>query len=397
MSDNIYRVLMGDDAPFSGLANISYYDRILRGRIVKVHYNIYSESSDNKQLVFNQQSYRTVDISWLEGKPFTSENVHIPELVSFLGYGLNYLPSVDDVVIAGFDSTDTPHVLSIVARCSAYEHGAKTSSINSPISLNKYGDVQIDTTLPQQNTPTPIRFIEPGEISLTSLNNNSELYFDKYGTAKLISRIPILTKKEETNGRIYQNGQQCGNRLWEISVGQDIYKETENGPAEIKKSSFGNNIQFQVLGHQNNCKIDFDSKGNMDISNKGNNIVMDVDGNYSVVTSVGNTMKMNSNGDFLVTTPKGNSISLTDGVIKIADNNGNSITMNSSGIQLGDNANFSAVLGESLNALLTSMITIFNSHTHLYAPGSGDPTPTATTITPMVLTDVLSKTIKLKQ
>ena len=68
--------------------------------------------------------------------------------------------------------------------------------------------------------------------------------------------------------------------------------------------------------------------------------------------------------------------------------------MNSSGIQLGDNANFSAVLGESLNTLLESMITIFNSHVH---PGvSSGESSTAPTITPMVISDILSKTIKLK-
>ena len=68
MGDNVYRVLMGDNAPFGGMANISYYDRILRGRIVKVHYDIYSKSSkENEELVFNQQSYRSVDIDWLEG------------------------------------------------------------------------------------------------------------------------------------------------------------------------------------------------------------------------------------------------------------------------------------------------------------------------------------------
>ena len=100
---------------------------------------------------------------------------------------------------------------------------------------------------------------------------------------------------------------------------------------------------------------------------------------------------MQVNGDFNITTSTGNSISLTDGIIKVADNQGNSITMNASGIQLGDNANFSAVLGESLNALLMSMITIFNTHTHVYSPGGGTPTPTAPTQTPMMIQDILSQ------
>ena len=365
MSDNVYRVLMGDNAPFLGMANISYMNRVLRGRIVKVNYELLSRSSENKP-VLNQLSYRTVNIEVMEGKPYTFANVHIPELVSYLGYGLNYLPAVDDIVLIGFDSSNKPQVLTIVARCSVYEHGTLSTDTSLP-DLNKYGDIQADQVITKSIRPTPIRYINPGEISLTSLNNNNELYFDKYGCARLITRVPNLNK---------ECGEQCGDRLWEISVGQDIYDE---GSKELKQSSFGNNIQFQVLGHQNDCKVDFDSEGNIELKNKGNNLTLAKNGNFNLVTSTGN------------------SISLTDGVIKVADKNGNSIIMNSSGIQLGDNANFSAVLGESLNTLLESMIAIFNAHTHMYSPGSGSPTPTATTLTPMMISDVLSKTIKLKQ
>lgn len=356
MSDNVYRVLMGDNAPFGGMANISYYDRILRGRIVKVHYNIYSKSSkENEELVFNQQSYRSVDIDWLEGKPYTSEKVHIPELVSFLGYGLNYLPSVNDIVIAGFDSSNEPHVISIVARCSSYEHGAKTSDINSPISLNKYGDPYIDDTLPDDIRPTPIRYIKPGEISLTSLNNNSELYFDEYGTAKLISRIPNLTSTgDETTGKIYTNGQQCGDRLWEISTGQDILDE---GTKEIKQSSFGNNIQFQILGHQNDCKVDFDSAGNIEVNTSRCNLQIE-----------------------------------KDGVITATISSGEQIKITSSGIYLGNGTSQQAVWGNKLETLLIELINAFNSHTHTGNLGFPTDSPSVT----VAMQDILSETVELK-
>ena len=366
MSDNIYRVLMGDNAPFLGMANTSYMDRVLRGVITKVHYEPMSESSNKNEPILNQQSYRTVDVEMMEGKPGTYVNVHIPELVSMKGYGLNYLPSRGDIVLVAFDSNNSPLIVGIAARCSAYEHGSLSTQTFLP-ELNEYGDVTPDIVIDQSIRPTPIRYIMPEELSLTSLNANSELYFDRYGTAKLISRIPNLNQ---------DCGQKLGKRLWEISVGQDIYDE---GNKKIKQSSFGNNVQFQVLGHQNNCKVDFDSEGNIEVLNNGNNLKMQVNGNFNIVTSTGN------------------SISLTDGVIKVADKQGNSITMNSAGIQLGDNAAFSAVLGESLNALLTSMIMIFNAHTHVYSPGGGTPTPTAPTQTPMTIQDILSKTIKLKQ
>ena len=366
MSDNIYKVLMGDNAPFNGLANVNYFDKTLRGEIINIHYDLMKKNNNGK--IENQQfGYRSVDIRWIEAKPYISCNVRIPELISMRAYGLNYLPSIGDIVYASFDSKNYPIITNIYSRCAFFEHGILSNETQLP-ELNNYGDPLIDTAIKKEIRPTPIRYILPGEISLTSLNLNNELYFDKYGTAKLIARVPNL------NNEI---GEQCGDRLWEISLGQDIVNESNKEIKEIKQSSFGNNVQFQVLGHKNNCKVYFDSEGNIDVKNNGNN------------------MKMQVNGDFIVTTSTGNSISLTDGIIKVADSNGNSITMNSSGIQLGDNANFSAVLGESLNILLTSMITIFNAHTH---PGvQGGQGNTGTTLTPMLLTDILSKTIKLKQ
>ena len=369
MSDNIYKVLMGDNAPFGGLANKNYFDRTLKGEIVKVHYKLMDINELNGEIEVQQFGYRTVDIRWLEAKPYISSYVKIPEIISMQGYGLNYLPSVGDIVVASFDSNNYPIVQNIYSRTAAFEHGILSNETQLP-ELNNYGDPLVDIAIEKDIRPSPIRYILPGEISLTSLNLNNELYFDKYGTAKLIARIPNITN---------EIGEQCGDRLWEISLGQDIINESNKEAQEIKQSSFGNNIQFQILGHKNNCKVDFDSAGNIEVNNDGNNI------------------KMQVNGDFVVTTSTGNSISLTDGIIKVADKNGNSITMNSAGIQLGDNANFSAVLGESLNTLLASMIAIFNAHTHLYSPGSGNPTPTATTMTPMMISDILSKTIKLKQ
>ena len=350
MSDNVYRVLMGDNAPFLGMANISYYDRILKARIVKVHYEPMSETlGEDGKHILNQQSYRTVDIQLLEGKPITIEKVHIPELVSFRGYGLNYLPSKDDIVLVGFDSNDDPQILTIVARCSAYEHGALNDATMLPL-LNEYGDVSIDKIITEAIRPTPIRYIKPGEISLTSLNNNNELYFDEKGTAKLISRIPVLT----TEGNDYKNGLQCGNRLWEISLGQDIVNE---GTREIKQSSFGNNVQFQVLGHQNDCKVDFDSEGNIELNTNRCNIQID-----------------------------------KDGVITATISDGEQIKITSSGIFLGNGTTQQAVWGNKLETLLIELINTFNAHTHTGNLGYPTDSPKVT----VDMKDILSETVELK-
>ena len=339
---------MGDNAPFLGMANISYYNRIARGQITAVHYDLIVQSVENKQPVLCQQTYRTVDVRLLEGKPSVIANVKLPELVSFLGYGLNYLPSIGDLVIVGFSPTNDAQILNILSRSPAFEHGSLYDT--GEVELNSYGDPVIDSVIMETIRPTPIRKIQEGEISLTSLNANSELYFDKYGTAKLISRIPVLNKK----GNEYVNGLQCGNRLWEISVGQDIINE---GTKEIKQSSFGNNIQFQILGHQNDCKVDFDSEGNIEINNKECNLTIN-----------------------------------KDGVINISIKSGEKIQINKNNISLGDGVTDKAVLGNVLYDLLSELIITFNEHVHIGNFGYPTSSPMAT----VEMKDILSKIVELK-
>lgn len=346
MSDNVYRVLMGDNAPFAGLANVSYYNRTWKGEIVDVHYDNLLTKDVNGNTVLNKDIYRTVDIRWIEGKPFTSKNVHIPEYLSYKGgYGINYLPMKGDIVLASFSPTNEPYIITIVARCSVYEHGAIYD--DGTVVKNEYGDPLIDSVIDEQIRPTPFRRVAPGDISITALNNNCELFLSKEGTAKIIAREPKYSD---------MGGVQCGNRLWEISLGNEIYDE---GNSELKKNSLGNNIQFQILGHQNGCKVNFDNKGNIEILTNGNSVI------------------------------------LTKDNVKISDNKGNSITLNNQGIQLGDNANFSAVLGESLVNLLNTMITTFNTHTHQGVMSGPSTTPPPSM--PMIMTDILSKKIKLKE
>ena len=338
MSDNVYKVLLGDDAPFGGLANKNCNDRIIKGFITQVHYDLFSASDDSKP-VLQQNYYRTVDVQWLEGKLYESKYVRIPETVSFKGYGLNYLPSVGDVVYAAFDTNNDPIIISIVARCSIFEHGALNDKTKLP-ELNNYGDPLIDIAINGDIRPTPIRYIKPGEISLKSLKE-AELFLDNYGTIKQIVRKQ-------------NNEQQCGDRLWEISTGEQIIDESTK---EIKKSSFGNNIQYQILGHQNNTYINVDEKGNLEINNDKCNIQID-----------------------------------KDGVIVATIKNGEQIKITSNGIFLGDTTTQQAVLGNTLQALLIELINAYNSHTHTGNLGF----PTDSPKTTVIMQDILSKTVELK-
>lgn len=356
MSDNIYKALFGDNAPFGGMANINYFDRTIKGQIENVHYEDLFVS-DGKNQILNQNNYRTVDIKWLEGKPYTSTNVHIPELISYKGYGLNYLPSKGDIVYASFDSSNNPVITSVVARCSVYEHGVLNPEQNLP-SLNKYGDPLLDTVIPSDIRPTPIRYIKEGEISLIS-KNFAELYLDKEGAAKLITRQVL-------------GGQQMGNRLFELSLGEKIIDE---GTGKIKKDFKGNNINFQILGHQNGFKQNIGGDGSFQIQNNGWNIICDTENKLTI---------KNDNGDILT---------IDNGKINFLNSQGDSIEIADGKIKVGTNAIEPMVLGNTLTQFMTTIIGIFNGHTHLYAPGPGTPTPTAPPTAPMILQDFLSKKV----
>jgi hypothetical protein len=337
MSDNVYKVLLGDDAPFGGLANKNCNDRIIKGFITQVHYELFQVSEGKP--ILQQNYYRSVDVQWLEGKLYESQYVRIPETVSFKGYGLNYLPSIGDTVYAAFDTNNEPVIISIVARCSVFEHGALNNKTLLP-DLNDYGDPILDDVIPDDIKPTPIRYIVPGEISLKSLKE-AELFLDDYGSIKQIVRKQ-------------NNEQKYGDRLWEISAGENIIDEHTG---ETKKSSFGNNIQYQILGHQNNTHIDADEKGNLEINNDKCDIQID-----------------------------------KDGVITVKIKNGEQIKITSDGIFLGNITMQQAVLGNTLQMLLIELINAYNSHTHTGNLGF----PTDSPKTTVIMQDILSKTVELK-
>lgn len=353
MSDNVYRVLFGDNAPFNGLANLNYFDRTIKGVIEKVHYNLIDKTLGKD--ILNQYAYRTVDIRWLEAKPYISKNVHIPELISFNGYGLNYLPSKGDIVYASFDSNNDPIITNIVSRCSAYEHGVIDSETGLP-KLNNYGDPLLNTVIPEEIRPTPIRYIIPGEISLISINF-AELYLDKNGACKLIVR-------EQNDTR------QMGDRLWELSLGQKIINESDN----TLKTYNNKNIEFQLLGHKNNFVQNILSDGSIYIQNNNWTIDCDTNNNLNIKNKLGDTLSIN-NGNITFKNNLGDSIEIAGGQIKV-----------------GTNAKEPMVLGDSLKFFIDSIVSIFNSHTHIGNLGD----PTSKPNLPIISQDFLSKKVKVE-
>lgn len=347
MSDNVYRVLMGDDAPFLGFGNDKYEEYLRRGKIVNVHYDL---SQNNNQ---NTYTFNTVDVAWIDGQNYVSTNIPLSYSLISNGWGIQIKPEIGDFVIAAFLPGSKPEILRFLKRSEFLQSGQVNVNENKQI-LNQYGDpIQIEG----RGAYIPFRNIKPGEISIKS-KKEAEAFLDDYGAVK------IITRQQEKDC--------CNDRLWEISSGEQIIDE---GTQEIKKDNKGNNVQFQILGHKNNFKQEYGSDGSFEIKNNGWNINCDIDNKLIVKNTLGDILTID-NGKINFTNSKGDSIEISGGKIKV-----------------GTNAIEPMVLGDTLTQFMSTIIGVFNGHTHLYSPGSGTPTATASPSTPMILQDFLSKKV----
>lgn len=348
MSDNVYKVLMGDNAPFLGMSNERFTEYLRRGIITNVHYNF---SHNNVQNTYN---FNTIDVTWLDGQPYTSSNIPLSHsFISNNGWGIQIKPEIGDTVIAAFLPGAKPEILRFLKRSEFLQSGRVDVNNNKQI-LNQYGDpIKIDG----EGAYIPFRNIVPGEISIKS-KKEAEVFLDDSGSFKTITRK--------------QDKDSCNDRSFEISIGETIVNE---GTKEIKKDFKGNNVNYQILGHQNNFKNDIGSDGSFQITNNGWDISCDIENKLIIKNKQGDTLTVD-NGKINFLNSKGDSIEIADGKIKV-----------------GTNAKEPMVLGDTLTSFMSTIIGVFNGHTHLYAPGPGTPTPTAVPSTPMILQDFLSKKV----
>ena len=347
MGDNVYKVLMGDDAPFLGFSNEKYEEYLRRGKIVNVHYDL---SQNNAQ---NTYTFNTIDVAWIDGQNYVSTNIPLSYSLISNGWGVQLKPEIGDFVIAAFLPGSKPEILRFLKRSEFLQSGQVDVNNNKQI-LNKYGDpIKIDG----QGAYIPFRNIVPGEISIKS-KKEAEVFLDDFGSFKTITRK--------------QDNDSCNDRSFEISIGETIINE---GTKEIKKDFKGNNVNYQILSHQNNFKNDIGSDGSFQITNNGWDISCDVENKLVIKNNNGDILTVD-NGKINFLNSKGDSIEIADGKIKV-----------------GTNAQEPMVLGDTLTTFMSTIIGIFNGHTHLYAPGPGTPTPTAPPSAPMVLQDFLSKKV----
>lgn len=262
MADNVYRILMGDNAPFLGSANINCFDRVCRGIITNTHYDLMtSQDETSTQKVENLYNFQTVDVRWIDGKPYTSLNIHINNQISLSGYGTQMLPDVGDMVIAGFMPGGLPIIIGYMKNM-PYRQSGLIDTDNNKQKLNDYGDPVPNDASGSSLSVSPFRQITPGEWQTIS-KGKAEIYLDKNGAIKLITRKQVESGSKE-----------FGDRLWEISCGENIVDESTGKQKDA---------ELEIKGVQNGFSLSVDKDGNITILNNGNTITIDKNGKLNLI------------------------------------------------------------------------------------------------------------------
>jgi len=206
------------------------------GRIIKVDNNLTTNSTKNEINVANTNGFQTIDISWLTGQNYVSLQVPLPySYISRQGYGVQFLPSVGDYVIAYFLPSGLPLILGY-SKVNPLQNAGVLDTENKEIKKNNFGDPL------SNNDNLPFRYIEPGEFNIIS-KNQAEIYLDKYGNIKLITR-----KQNENKG--YHD------RLYEITIGENIIDEATGEKKDC---------QFEIKNYENNIRISINKDGQIQV------------------------------------------------------------------------------------------------------------------------------------
>lgn len=218
------------------LINDKYQNNLRYGKIVKINNDLFTNTTDNENAMPNTMSFQTVDIMWLNGQNYISQQVPVPySYISIKGYGMQYLPSVGDYVIAAFLIGGIPLILGY-SKINPLSNIGVLDNNKKEIKKNNYGDAL------SNNDNLPFRNIEPGEFNVISLKQ-AEIYLDKYGNIKLITR-----KQNEDKG--YHD------RLYEITIGENIIDESTGEKKDC---------QFEIKNYENDTRISINKDGQVQV------------------------------------------------------------------------------------------------------------------------------------
>lgn len=223
----------------SNLVNNKFQNNLRYGRIIKVDNDLFTNSTENETSVPNTNGFQTMDISWLTGQNYVSLQVPVPySYISMQGYGIQYLPSVNDYVIAYFLPNGLPLILGY-SKANPLKNSGVLDNDKKEIKKNQYGDPL------SNNDIIPFRKIESGEFNVISLKQ-AEIYLDKYGNIKFITR-----KQNDDKG--YHD------RLYEITIGENIIDESTGEKKDC---------QFEIKNYENNTRISINKDGQIQVEAK---------------------------------------------------------------------------------------------------------------------------------
>ena len=218
------------------IINNKYQNNLRYGKIIKINNDLFTNTTDNENAIPNTMSFQTVDIMWLNGQNYISQQVPVPySYISIQGYGMQYLPSVGDYVIAAFLIGGMPLILGY-SKINPLNNIGVLDNNEKKINKNSFGDPL------SNNNNLPFRYIEPGEFNVISLKQ-AEIYLDKYGNIKLITR-----KQNEDKG--YHD------RLYEITIGENIIDEATGEKKDC---------QFEIKNYENNTRISINKSGQVQV------------------------------------------------------------------------------------------------------------------------------------
>jgi len=269
-------------------------------------------------------------------------------------YGIAFIPSINDLVICGFRGDTTPVVLGFLP----HNFFKQTLPTGDPGKDPSFG---------------PFRSLVQGELDIWS-QQQADIYFDRAGTLQLIVRAqppaggnpPIDTTKIPGIDT---------NELARISLGVTYSDAAFSQPI---LSSYGKQSICRIA-LSNGANIQIDATGNVDIQSSGsahmgapNDVSLGAGAN--LLTGALNT---------LMSTVNGMTLGATTYDLKTTGAStweGQTVTINKGSegaARMLDQTLSNPTTDAAFWAFIQTLVTTFNTHTHIYSPGPGGPEPSA--------------------
>ena len=384
--DELTRTFVDLLRPLQGAEKINPYTQLCVGIVVKV----YASIDDVTDVQHADRYIGSVQVRWLDKlgpigglnptlsgsqqiipwtyASFSNPLINQPESTTSQGatiqnstvgssYGIYFVPSVGDIVVCGFRGPSTPVILGFLPQ-NLYKQQMDDDS--RPLSFGS------------------VRTLIGGEFAIKGLQQN-EVYLDQAGTVQII----VKQQPAGSGDPPIDQTQVPTKELGRISLGNTYVDDGTFSTPVL--STYGNQIVCQI-NLSNGSHVQIDSVGNIDLQASGSMHVgapntMSVASGAQLLTGALNTLMSTVNGmtigaatyDLKTTgasTWEGQSVNINQGTQGAA--------------RMLDQTLSNAATDAAFWTFIQTLVTTFNTHTHLYSPGPGGPTPTAPPLPPIV-------------